>query len=580
VPKLKIKKWAAAIFVCEHVWLENISAGMIANSPTSPSNAEFWLPGIFFALDETDKLRFFVSAKTMNSNHHLRTLALSALGVLIVSAFFYVLVGRCESANWPANAVHNWNQYGFGVLHGKMVTNPGGFEALTKPDIYKGHRAASFYAVFAVGKLLGWLGDGVMMFHLVFTLALFASIWFLLGRSGLALVGAAAAVLCPGYSVYPTIVDPNAVALYTMVPFAAVTVHFLSAKDLPPLKLMLLAVLTFTYTSLNWSTAFGHGILFCALLVMPAISWSRLGIYTGLAGVSVGVVGALSVLDKMGDGNGAAAAGGGSFLTFLAGYTWGHVGYGADLTTIKAAVRLGAVNSAGLLPLIFFAIWLAVKIRGSNRAPDVLAFLPFAAAVLGVMTLRNYFGHHPWMAAPMLLPGLVLSLCLLVKRNAPEKIAGVKTSAGPVFLAGCLLYAVTVLGAHRAYHSEAMELSSLVRQHTARTDTIALVESLDPQIAAQWKSLSESCDRHVVVLSDLNAPPADENIFVLSATDLNGQLPVVAKSEKSVLLTLPLIRELSEWYKQKISRRDAQDRHFDFTAGATFVLYHLPPPVR
>lgn len=513
----------------------------------------------------------------MNFNPRYRHLLLSTFGVLMVAAAFYALVGHGISSGWPGNAVHNWNQYGLGALQGKLVTNPGGFEALTKPDLYKGHRPASFYPVFAVGKLLGGLGDSLLMFHLFYSVVLFFSVWFLLGRSPLAAVGGGATILCPGYSVYPTVVDPNAMALYLVVPFAAVLVHFLSAKNLPPGKLVLLAGLTFAYTSLNWSTALGHGILFCTLLVLPSISRSRLALYTGLAGVSVGVIGGLSVLDKMGGGTG--AAGGGSFQTFLAGYTWGQVGYGADLTTGKAIVRLSVVNFIGLFPLVVFAGWMAVQFRKAGRRLDAPAWLPLLAATLGVMTMRNYFGHHPWMAAPMLLPGLVLSLALLFKRNAPETTGDEKLAAGRLLLVGSLFYALIILGAQRAYHAGSLELTALVRQHTARTDIIVLVASTDPQMAAQAKTISESCDRHVVVLPDLQTPlAAGGNPIMLSAAHLADRLPVVAQSEKSALLSLPLIRELSSWYAQKISRRGAQDRHFDFTAGANFGLYRLTPP--
>lgn len=500
-----------------------------------------------------------------------------ALPVLAVTLMLALLVGRGESSIWPANCVHNWEQYGFSALHGKLVSNPGGFETLEKPDIYKGHRAASFYPVFAVGQLLNRLGDTLLMFHLVFTVALFFSVWHLLGRSGLAAAGAAIASLCPGYTIYPTVIDPNAVALYMVVPFGAIMVRSLAAKKLAAWHIALLTLLTFAYTSLNWSTAFGHGILFCALLALPAVPWTRVGLYLVMAGVSVGIVGALSVLDKMGGGHGSAGAGGGSFLTFLAGYTWGHCGYGADLTTLKAIVRLTAVNTLGLLPLLTFLGWLTWKIRQADGRWDALVFLPLAAAMSGVLLMRNYFGHHPWMAAPMLLPGMIMTLCLLIRRNPVEISGGKKISTGFAFLIISLGYALVVLGAHRAYHSEPLELSSLVLHHTTRTDIIVLVTNLDPQMAAQAEPLSETTDRRVIVLPDLKTPPAVVgNLFVLSATDLSAQLTATAHSEKPALLSLPLVHELSAWYAAHISRRGAQDKHFTYTTGATFGLYRLP----
>jgi len=516
----------------------------------------------------------FCAAQIVIAACRPRLLILSAFGVLVVSALFYMLVGHEETSSWPGNAVHNWNEYGFRALHGKLVTNPGGFEALTKPVIYLGHRAASYYEVFAVGKLLGWAGDGLLMFHLVFSLALFFSVWFLLGRSQLAAAGAAATALCPGYTIYPTVLDPNAVALYMALPYAAIMIYVLSGKIISPLQLVFLALLTFGYTSLNWSTAFGHGILFCTLLVIPALPWTRLAIYVGLAALSVGVVACQSVLDKINVGPG--AAGGSNFKEFLSGYTWGHNGYGIHVTTAKAIVRLSAANAMGLLPLLGFSAWLAVKFRPANRSVDLLAFLPLLAAVLGIMTMRNYFGHHPWMAAPMLIPGLVLSLAALLKRNPAENAGGQKKFFAGLFLAGSLVYALLILGAHRVYHAESLELTALVLQHTQRNDTIVLVQNLDPQMAEQTDALAESCDRRIVVLPDLNAPrPAGENLLLLSAAPL-AQLPLVAHSEKSALRALPLVQPLSTWYAQKISKRNAQDQHFEYTVGTIFGLYRLP----
>jgi len=504
------------------------------------------------------------------------TLVLSAIGVLVVSILLDRLVGRGDTLGWTSSAVYNWDQYGFATLHGKLVTNPGGFEALTKPEIYQGHSPASFYPVFAVDRLLSSLGDGLLMFHLVFSLVLFFSVWHLLGRNQLALIAAWATVLCPGYSIYPTVGDPNAVALYMVVPFAAMVVGLLSGKTLPPLRLTLLAALIFAYTSLNWSTAFGHGILFSMLLVMPAVPRARLGVYLGLSGLSVGVVGCFAVLDKM--GGGAGTTGGIGFLNMLAGYTWGHCGYGSDLTTGKAIVRLSVANVVGLLPLLGLMGWFVVKFRNASWRMEVLALLPVLAAMMGVMFMRNYFGHHPWMAVPMLMPGLVLSLALLFRRNPTERDQSTKPTSGLMFLAACFLYALAILGAHRVYNAEALELTVLVLQRTARTDTIVLVESLDPQMVAQAEALGVSCDRHVVVLPDLKSPmPPGGNAYVLSAVNLADQLPVYAMSKKSALPSLQFIGKMKAWYVRTISRRGPQDRHFEYTTGAVFGLYSLSP---
>ena len=510
--------------------------------------------------------------------HRFAIMVLSCLWVIIVMAFFYVLRGHGDASGWPANAVHNWNQYGFGALHGKLVTNPGGFAVLTNPEIYSGHSAVSYYPVFATGLVLGWLGDGILIYHLIFSLALFLSVWFLLGRGQLAWICAFAALLCPGYSIYPTVVDPNAVALYMTLPFAAVVVFILTGHCISPLRLTFLAVVVFAYTSLNWSTLLGHGILFCALLVMPAVSWRRLGIYIALASLSGGVVGSLAVIEKM--GLSAGHAGAGHFLDFLAGYTWGQTGYGVDLTTNKAILRLSVVNCIGLFPLLGFIAWFLVKFRYADPRKDMLAFLPLLGSISGIMTMRNYFGHHPWMATPMLLPGLVLSLVLLLRPRVNESDGSKHSFVGWKYIVCCFFYALMVLAAFRLYQADSLEVASFVCQHTDRSDIIAVAKNLDPEMSRQADYLSEKCDRHLVVLDDLKNPPIDGgNVFLLSAARLPSQYLMIAQSKKPSLLSMPLVRDLSAFYAQKIARRNAEDRHFDYTANATFCLYRLPSRV-
>jgi hypothetical protein len=47
------------------------------------------------------------------------------------------LAGGDPATGWSNNAVQNWEQYGFLKLKAKLVINPGGYEALTKPEVYK-----------------------------------------------------------------------------------------------------------------------------------------------------------------------------------------------------------------------------------------------------------------------------------------------------------------------------------------------------------------------------------------------------------------------------------------------------------
>src|SRR5215211_3578494 len=90
-------------------------------------------------------------------------------GIIIVITLFVVgantvlhyLADDNLARGWPSNVVRNWQQFGLVTLHGKMVTNPGGFEALTNPQVYKGHSPVSLYPAYLVKRLGGALaGQG------------------------------------------------------------------------------------------------------------------------------------------------------------------------------------------------------------------------------------------------------------------------------------------------------------------------------------------------------------------------------------------------------------------------------------
>ena len=517
----------------------------------------------------------------MNTCFRPASLILLIVALLAADGVLYRLTGNIELSGWTGTVVRNWNQFGIRALKGKAVTNPGGFEALSKPEIYKGHRAASMYPVFAVDELFLWTGDGLLCFNLFFNLVLFLAIWHLLGRGQTATLIAASALLCPGCTVYPAHVDPNAISLYMVVPFAAFLLPLMADTTFSSWRAAIVFCLTFAYTSLNWTTLFGHGILFAYFFSARNVPRRNLIIYTVFAGVSIALIAGVSVLDKIGYGSGSGEKT--SLIRFLGGYTWAPWGYGTGMGTGKALVRLLAANLMGLLPLILAGGYLLVKQRKlMNFAYGGLVALPFVMAVLGVAAMRNYFGHHPWMAAPMLFPGLILSLALLPRQKSNADLQKMPAPTVPrripsaLFLMACFAYAVVVLGAYRAYHSEPLALLSLLRLHTDRSDTIFVIKSLDPQMADQAGSIEVSADRRVRVLDNLTDWQNSSNrAFVLSAAGVEGKLPLLARSEKTDMLSWPIVRELTAAYAKYIARRRPEDKHFDYAAGETFGLYRL-----
>jgi hypothetical protein len=288
------------------------------------------------------------------------------------------------------------------------------------------------------------------------------------------------------------------------------------------------------------------------------------------------VVGVLSVLSKLGPAAGAGAAG--RFKEFVATYTWGGVGYGSVLTTGKAASRLLFANTVGLLPLLLVAGWVLAKSQKPASGSRWRSWLPLGVAILGVASMRNYFGVHPWMSVPMLLVGVVPSLRLLLAREAapaaePQPPTGRKMLAPAAFLAGCFAYSAVVMLMQSVHNAEINTLLNMVRHHTRRSDVIVLVQTTDPKMVAEAKTQTVYMDRRVVVVKDLSEWSGEaERAFVVSQAKFE-QLPLVARTAQPAAASWPLVRDLLDWYATRVARRLPTEHHFRF--GATCYLYEL-----
>src|SRR5687768_11918922 len=76
------------------------------------------------------------------------------------------LVDRNVNVDWPANAIRNWQDYGFFNLGGRLVVNPGGVGLPENPSIYPGHSPNSLYPKFAIEAVLGREVGTVVFFAL------------------------------------------------------------------------------------------------------------------------------------------------------------------------------------------------------------------------------------------------------------------------------------------------------------------------------------------------------------------------------------------------------------------------------
>jgi hypothetical protein len=496
--------------------------------------------------------------------------------VITCSALLIYLVDDGLGMGWPQNVVRNWQQFGLFKLRGQLVFNEGGFEALTRPEIFRGISPVSLYPPYAATELFGWTGLGTMSFHILLAAAVFWAIWQLLGRTNFAFVTATVVILTPGYLRWQKGLDPCTIPVLLSLPYIAIILSILRKYRLSVVSLIGLSALIWCFTSLNWSTAWVCGPCILLLWFSPNVERRKTIIFAALSAVSCAILGIISVKIKAGTGN----AGSSNLFQFFLSYTWGDTGYGLNLTTGKAVLRLAFVNVVGLLPaLVIFVYVLEERIRRQRRIWPSIS--PLALSVLDIAIMRNYFAHHPWLAAPVLLVGLILSLALLRTDNmaATEPLpldAGTNRQnasvVASVFVC-CFAYGLCVLFILRANEADLLSLVRLIRHDTGRSDLVVLVRNSDPQTVDLAPRLPEVLDRRVVVINQFYDLPAMENrAVILSSVPLNGNLRVLAQSDSGETKSRSWETKLADWFNESIARRRPGDR---LNVAPRYFLYDV-----
>jgi len=483
------------------------------------------------------------------------------LAAVVGTAWLTTWVDDGLGNGWTQIVVRNWEQFGFFNLHGKLVVNPGGFEAVTHPEWYTGHRPASLYAVWLCHRLFGSGGPGFLVYYAAMAALVAGSVWVLLGRTERAYWLAVTLVLTPGYVRWLTTLDPNLTAVLFGFPFCAVVIARLSRPALTRANGVGLFLLILVFTALNWTTIFVHAMLFVTLLLLPRVSWRHLVIYAVLTGGLVGGVVLTSLASKMGSAQGSGAG----LATILSGYGWGNTGYGVDLTTRTACTRLLAANLLGLMPLLIFLGWQFRRPAVRQSGQGLLFLLPALVPVVEVLGMRNYFGHHPWMSIHFIILGIILAAVVWNARAAAPAAPVAEPRRRLPFRLGWLAmtftYGFIVLAATHAHNEPLLRLQALIAENTARHTTIVIRQDTDPALAGMAARLPETFDRHLVVLPDaspaawaaippprimLTAVPPPADAIRAQTTHARGGNPVLAR--------------LLGWYSRHIANRRAGDK--------------------
>jgi hypothetical protein len=473
-------------------------------------------------------------------------------------------VGSC----WTFNVIRNWQQDGFGQLHGRLVVNPGGYQAMDQPKVYAGHRAASLYPAFVCAQLLSRAANPLILYYLLTAAVVLWAAWVLLGRGSLAFLLATVMVLCPGFIRWQTTLDPNLVCALVGFPYCAFVITVLRRTQLTALSLVGLLVGLGLYSMLNWTTAFVQGMLFAALLVMREVCWRRRILYMGLSGGALLAVVVLSVASKMGHpaGQPMTTGHGSALLALLSGYTWGNTGYGLGLSTKTAVLRLLVTNIIGFLPLLLLLGWQGWRRRSDLKWFDWSFALPFGVAVMEILGLRNYFGHHPWMSCHFLLLGMVLSLCVWQGARSKAPMAAADGSALRVksegYLTGTIIlvtgiYGLVILTIFHSYNANEFAMIRFVHSHTSRSAPILIEATRDPELSSIIDRLP--LDRRVTLTTNLTAE-LTPGVYLLTANPAPLTAHLAATEAVPGKDNSSTIQRLLQWYGQHIAHRRPGDK--------------------
>ena len=481
-------------------------------------------------------------------------LALCAVLLICNTALEWV-VDENEGISWPGNVLRNWHEYGLGKLEGKLAKNPGGYGLPENPEIYSGHRPFTLYPVFAMQRLFG-NKVGISVFFALLSAVVFLSMAFLLGWNERSFLVAGISILTPGYLLWPKILDPNTTAALLGAGYAALIWWKLRQPKLRWTDLLLLAIGSFVFTSLNWTTALIHGQIFCFLLAQK-VPLRRLAIYMAMGALALAPVVLASVRAKMA---GQSTTSGG-LAAFLSIYAWGNSGgYSEGSTTPVLLFRYAFINALALAPvwLILAATWVgrARKSLGSG----LLTLTPLFMALIQTLTLRNYFCHHPWMASPFLLVGAVLSLSVLfINEPQEETIRSYFSLRRPLSwlgIAATFSFTLLTLVSYRMNRSALDQMRDVVQRGTERSTEVVVSRETSPELAAE--GTADFLDRRLTVVPKLgDARDLVRPGVLLSTEELSEDWNLVAKSSPP---SAPLFRWLQgplTWFQNKVSRRQA-----------------------
>jgi len=477
---------------------------------------------------------------------------------------------------WGHSALMNWHDFGFYNLKGRMDYNPGGYGLPENPSVYSGHRPFGLYPAYFVNWIFGGCDSG-LPFYLVLSMVIGISVWWLLGRSFIGMVAAIFVIFSPIFARLVSELDLFAIPVLFGIPFLSGVRGVLEREKLTLGSVALLLGIVAVYAPLNWTTIVAFGITLSYLTVAMPKNFKKVLFFALLAVAAGAAVLGISLMSRVGGG-----APGTAFIKLYNNYMFGPLGYDSSgMTWIKAITRLTAASAVCLLPLWLLLLWTICGVvrREKKIARNlVLPLLPLATSVFFIGALRNYFAHHPWMAGPVLIYGIVFSLRLLLDRIGSDSMTPVTNAPrdwlrfGAMALA-CFACGFVILSVFKINKTGENEILYLARQNTARHDVIFYSAKDDPWISLHTLQLQELMDRTLIPLADepvKKLPGQNGALFQLTDHALSADRNLVAKTESSP--PQGFIARILEWYRTHVSKRAQGDR----LVTEKLFLYRMP----
>jgi hypothetical protein len=501
-----------------------------------------------------------------------RAMAVIAL-VAIANAFsFFQQMPDHDLTGWDARVVRNWDECGYGALHGRVVDNPGGIAPGERLHIYPGYRGFSLLPLYVLYLATGSLWWSRLIFFVLLSLGLCFSIWWMLHQTVTALAAAVALCLSPGFVRWGIAWDPVPGTIFLGVPVILALVHVANPDTHPkstgPLAAMSLA--TVLYAQIEWGAVFALFIGWWALLVLL---WRghrlRLGLVTLalLVGAQIGAVWLIG--EKMSLSTGGHGLNG--LIGYFREYNFGSSGYGKGQITWPLAFKRVAVACAvGLAPL--WVVFVAVIRHAWSRLRSgvIVRLVPLAAALFASVVMRNAMAEHQWIPCSFVGLGVLVSLQLIHQPLATDSAAGMTRPVTQsmwflaLLIAAAILYGRIIGGINRAKDARFNALLSLVENHTPRSATVCLGPDLEQQFPLD--RAQSVMDRHTYSFSDCPDTGGGQSAFIVNSKPMPGYgTPVAAAvSEKKELWS-----ELLSWYRVRVTQR----RPTEFLQSDSYFLY-------